>query len=113
MHLIWCHGPITSEFVRERLSRGLKESTVRSVLQRLEDKGYVRHTLDGRTYIYNALESRGRIAAKAIKCIADRYCDGSLAEVWTGVIDAGMLDPLLLRTLANRLSKAKATKTKR
>ena len=49
MQLVWAHAPITAEVVRERLSRRLKESTVRTVLRRLEDKGYVRHTVDGRT----------------------------------------------------------------
>src|ERR1700688_1984129 len=43
MHLVWANAPITAEAVRERLSRPLKESTVRTVLRRLEDKGYTTH----------------------------------------------------------------------
>src|SRR5205809_387079 len=35
MQLVWAHGPLTAEDVRERLSRRLKESTVRTVLRRL------------------------------------------------------------------------------
>src|SRR5579883_1869024 len=57
MQLVWAHGPITAEEVRERLSRRLKESTVRTVLRRLEDKGYTTHTVDGRTYVYQAARS--------------------------------------------------------
>jgi predicted transcriptional regulator len=39
MQLVWAHGPITADAVREGLSRRLKEPTVRTVLRRLEDKG--------------------------------------------------------------------------
>src|SRR5271169_5820220 len=39
MQLIWANGSLTAEFVRERLARRLKESTVRTVLRRLEEKG--------------------------------------------------------------------------
>ena len=39
MQLVWAHAPITAEIVREKLARRLKESTVRTVLRRLEDKG--------------------------------------------------------------------------
>ena len=59
MQLVWANGPVTAEAVRERLSRPLKESTVRTVLRRLEDKGYTTHTVDGRTYVYQAAEPRG------------------------------------------------------
>ena len=52
MQRVWEDGPITAEAVREKLSRKLKESTVRTVLRRLEDKGYVTHTVEGRTYIF-------------------------------------------------------------
>ena len=56
MQLVWANGPVTAEAVRERLSRPLKELTVRTVLRRLEDKGYTTHTVDGRTYVYQAAE---------------------------------------------------------
>ena len=36
MQLVWTHAPVTAEAVRERLGRPLKESTVRTVLRRLE-----------------------------------------------------------------------------
>ena len=49
MQLVWEHAPVTAEAVRERLERPLKESTVRTVLRRREDKGYVTHTVEGRT----------------------------------------------------------------
>ena len=56
MQLVWANGPVTAEAVRERLSRPFKESAFRTVLRRLEEKGYTTHTVDGRTYVYQAAE---------------------------------------------------------
>jgi len=107
MQLVWAHGPLTAEDVRERLSRRLKESTVRTVLRRLEDKGYTRHTVDGRTYVYHAAEPRGRVAAKAVQRIVDWFCNGSIEEVLVGMVDSAMLDQRQLRMLTDKVAKAK------
>ena len=108
MQLVWAHAPVTAEVVREQLSRRLKESTVRTVLRRLEDKGYTRHTVDGRTYVYHATEPRGRVAAKAVQHVVDWFCNGSIEEVLVGMVDTAMLDQKQLRTLADKVAKAKA-----
>ena len=107
MQLVWAEGPITAETVRERLERKLKESTVRTVLRRLEEKGYVTHTVDGRTYVYQAKEERGLVAAKAVQRIVDWFCNGSVDEVLVGMVDTAMLDRKRLRMLTDRMSQAK------
>src|SRR6202790_3420226 len=106
--LVWANAPVTAETVRGRLSRPLKESTVRTVLRRLEEKGYVTHTVDGRTYVYDAAEPRGRVAAKAVRRIVDWICNGSVEEVLVGMVDTAMLDQRQLRSLADQVAKAKA-----
>ena len=108
MQLVWANAPITAEEVRERLSRRLKESTVRTVLRRLEEKGYTTHTVDGRTYVYQAAEDRGRVAAKAVQRIVDWFCNGSVEEVLVGMVDRAMLDQKQLRALADQVARAKA-----
>jgi BlaI family transcriptional regulator, penicillinase repressor len=107
MQLIWAGHPMTAEAVRERLPRRLKESTVRTVLRRLEEKGFVTHTVDGRTYVFRATEPRGRVAAKAIRRIVDRFCNGSLEEVLVGMMDAKMFDQGQLDALREKIDKAK------
>ena len=110
MQLVWANGPVTAEAVREKLERRLKESTVRTVLRRLEDKGYVTHTVEGRTYVYQAAAPRGRVAAKAVQRIVDWFCNGSMEEVLVGMVDASMLDQRQLRLLADKVAKAKGGK---
>ena len=109
MQLVWANGPVTAESVRERLDRRLKESTVRTVLRRLEEKGYVTHTVDGRTYVYHATQPRGRVAAKAVQRIVD-WCNGSVEEVLVGMVDSAMLDQRQLRMLADKIAEAKRKK---
>jgi BlaI family transcriptional regulator, penicillinase repressor len=110
MQLIWTDGPLTAETVREKLPRRLKESTVRTVLRRLEEKGYVVHAVEGRTYIYEAAEPRAMAAAKAVQRIVDWFCEGSVEEVLVGMVDSAMLDQAQLRTLADKVAKAKERK---
>src|SRR6266702_3218262 len=110
MQLVWAKAPVTAESVREQLKRPLKESTVRTVLRRLEEKGYVTHTVDGRTYVYRAAEPRGRVSAKAVKRIVDWFCNGSVEEVLVGMVDSAMLDRKQLRMLADKIAEAKRGK---
>jgi BlaI family transcriptional regulator, penicillinase repressor len=107
MQLIWAGRPMTAELVRELLPRRLKESTVRTVLRNLEEKGYVTHTVDGRTYVFEATEARERVAAKAVRRIVDRFCNGSVEEVLIGMMDAKMFDRRQLDMLMEKIEKAK------
>jgi predicted transcriptional regulator len=110
MQLIWANRGLTAETVREKLARRLKESTVRTVLRRLEEKGYVNHDVDGRTYVYQATHPRGKVAAKAVQRIVDAFCNGSVEEVLVGMVDTAMLDQRQLRALADKVAQAKRGK---
>jgi len=111
MQLVWAKGSITAEKVREELARPLKESTVRTVLRRLEDKGYVKHTVEGRTYHFAPAAARGAVAAKAVQRIVNWFCNGSLEEVLIGMVDNAELDPKQLQALSDKIAAAKARKS--
>jgi BlaI family transcriptional regulator, penicillinase repressor len=110
MELIWSGDEITAEAIREKLERKLKESTVRTVLRRLEDKGYVMHRVSGRTFVFRAVASRQDVAARAVKHIVDWFCNGSLEVALVGMVEARMLDSRTLQQLAKRIEKAKGGK---
>jgi BlaI family penicillinase repressor len=107
LRLVWRFGSVTAERVRGALDRPLKDSTVRTVLRRLEEKGYVSHIVDGRTFVFRAAEPRGRAAARAVKRIADWFCEGSVKEVLAGLVDAKMLDRADLTRLADKIAQSK------
>ncbi len=102
MHIVWRRGASSVESVYEALvpPRKLKESSVRTMLRRLEKKGYLSHVSDGRAYIYQAAEGARRVAARAVRQIIDRFCQGSVAELVTGMVDAKVLTENELDQLA-------------
>jgi BlaI family transcriptional regulator, penicillinase repressor len=108
LHLVWKQGSATADAVQKALSRLLKESTVRTVLKRLEEKGHLTHTVENRTFIYKAEDTPGRAAARAVKRIVDRFCGGSVEEVLVGLVDTKVLDRRELQRLADKIAKAKA-----
>ena len=103
--ILWNHGAMTAAAVRKHLARKLKDATIRTVLRRLEEKGYVTHTVEAGTFIYCATETADTAAAKAVKGIVDRFCGGSVERVLQGLIDAALLDPKQLRAAANKLKR--------
>ncbi len=107
MDYIWTHGPSTAEACREALasSRPMKDSTIRTVLRRLEEKGYVRHEVEGRTFIYKAADRRQNVAARAVKNIIDRFCGGSAEELVLGMVDNEVLDQKQLERLARKIAE--------
>lgn len=70
-----------AEQVRLALRRPLRESTVRTVLSRLEQKGMLTHSVEERTFLYRSAQSRGLMAAKAVQRVADWLCNGSVDDV--------------------------------
>jgi predicted transcriptional regulator len=103
---IWRKGTLTAEQVREELGRPLKDSTIRTVLRRLEEKGYLAHTVDDRTFVYQPAESRQRVAGRAVKRIVDWFCEGSVEALLVGMVDSRVLDRAELQRLAERIAAA-------
>lgn len=108
MQVIWDEGSATAESVRKALetTNDLKDSTVRTILRRLEAKGYVRHEIAGRAYIYQALVGPQSVAAEQVQGIVDRLCSGSVEDLLVGMVDDSMITSKKLRELADRISKA-------
>jgi predicted transcriptional regulator len=72
-------------------TRSLKETSTRTLLRRLEQKGYLTHEEEGRAYVYQAVEPPRKLAARAVRQIIDRFCDGSVEELIVGMVDAKVL----------------------
>jgi len=79
--ILWKHGEMTATAVRKHVARKLKDPTIRTVLRRLEEKGYVTHSVVIGTFIYRARESAETTAATAVQGIVERFCGGSLERV--------------------------------
>ena len=114
MDHIWRHGPSTAEACREALatSRPMKDSTIRTVLRRLEEKGYLTHAVDGRTFVYKASDARQNVAVRAVKSIIDRFCGGSAEELVLGMVNNAVLDRKQLERLAHKIAEKSTAEKK-
>src|SRR5580658_6699753 len=110
---VWAHPNCTAETCREGLAgqRALKDSTIRTILRKLEEKGYVAHTVEGRTFVYRALDTKRNVAVQAAKQLIDRFCGGSVEELLVGLVDNQVLQPKQLQRLAEKIASRKEKKS--
>jgi predicted transcriptional regulator len=109
MQVIWNDQPLTAEDVRLRLEgkHDLKDSTIRTVLRRLEEKGYAEHDVEGRTYVYRAKVEQTNVASSAVRGIVEKFCSGSIENLLVGLVDDKLISPERLKQLAEEIAKAK------
>jgi BlaI family penicillinase repressor len=88
----------------------LKDSTVRTVLRRLEEKGYLVHATEGRTFVYRPVAPREHVAARAVKRIADWFCEGSVESLLVGLVESDVLDRKELQALAGWIARVRGGK---
>jgi len=112
MEVVWLTPDCTAEAVRAALTERhpMKESTVRTMLKRLEEKGYVRHRVEGRTNIYTQIDEPQNVAAKAVRQIIDRFCGGSVEQLLVGMVANQVVEKEELQRLAQRIAKRKGDK---
>ncbi|HVB98652.1 MAG TPA: BlaI/MecI/CopY family transcriptional regulator [Candidatus Dormibacteraeota bacterium] len=112
LETLWQSGPSTADECRESLgaSHPLKDSTIRTVLRRLEEKGYLQHEVRGRTYVYRPAQPRHSVVAGAVRQIVDRFCGGSVEQLLLGMVDNEVLDSADLERLARQIAQRKEQK---
>lgn len=114
MEVVWDRNSATAEDVRLALAERhpMKESTVRTVLKRLEEKGYVSHSVDGRTNVYRGVDEPQSVAAKAVRNIIERFCGGSVEQLLVGMVNNDVVDESELQRLAQRIARRKGREEK-
>jgi BlaI family transcriptional regulator, penicillinase repressor len=110
LRLLWELRSATAEIVRARLGRPLKESTIRTVLRRLEEKGYVEHDVEGRTFVFRPATPAADVAARGIRGLADWIYRGSVSELLVGLVGSSRLEPQELEHLSAMIDKARQAK---
>lgn len=112
LDFVWSHPGSTAEACREGLApeRPLKDSTVRTILRKLEEKGYVTHKVEGRTFLYSATSTRHSVAARAVHQVIERFCNGSVEEMLVGLVDHQVIAPKQLQRLAEKIAARREKK---
>jgi len=107
LEYLWAHGPSTGEAVRIAVGkdRPLTDSTIRTVLRRLEAKQYVTHDVDGVKFLYSAAREPRKVATDAVRSVLEKFCRGSLEELLTGLVDHRVVDGAELKRLAAKIEE--------
>jgi BlaI family penicillinase repressor len=103
--ILWAGGEMTAVDVRHKVARKLKDPTIRTVLRRLEEKGYLTHAVESGTFIYRPRESAASAAADAMSGFLQRFCGGSIERVLQALVDATRVEPKQLAAIAARLER--------
>lgn len=109
LDFLWSNGPATAEQVREALlpKHPLKDSSVRTLLRRLEAQGYLSHRPDGKAFLYQAAVPARGVAASAVRHIIERFCAGSVEQFLVGMVDEKVLSAGQLQRLARKVRSPK------
>ena len=115
MQAVWQVDQATVEAVHDIVARrrDLKEVTTRTILRRLEHKGYLQHEVSGRAFIYRAVEEPRSLAARAVRQLIDRFCRGSIDELVTGLVEAEVLSEAELAALERSVRARSTTRARK
>ena len=109
---LWEHGPATVRQVNELLgSRGRRRAytTVLTLLQRLQAKGYVSAapgTSGSGAHVFRAAVSRAELLDQRLRDTADELCDGSAAPLLLALVQGSRLSAEELARLRRLIDEA-------
>lgn len=84
---LYRRGSATAAEVREGLPDALSDSAVRTMLRRLEEKGWVAHRSDGARFVYKPTVSRARARRNALGRVLRTFFDGSPTKTVAAFLD--------------------------
>src|ERR1700728_3039539 len=89
MEIVWQRGEVTANEVRRVLSRTrtVARNTVRTLLERMEDKGWLSHHAQGRTFFYTPARPRHDTIGQKVREIVDTICGGSPETLVNALLD--------------------------
>ena len=107
MDVIWSKGHATVADVAAALPRslGLHYSTVLTTMRILESKGYLRHTQDGRAFVYQPVVAREQARDRAVSHLLGRFFEGSPELLMLQLMESAKVSPQDLRRLRRRIQE--------
>ncbi len=105
MEILWTCKECSADEVRKDLARKheLTDSSIRTILRRLESKGYAAHDRDGKRFIYRPRQERQHVAAAAARKIIDTICGGKAHELLLGLLEDDVISTDEIEAIRQRL----------
>lgn len=87
MDILWERGSSTAAEMQKALEDDLAYTTVLTLLQTLEEKGYARAEKQGRSYRFYHMVGREEAGGSAIRYLLDKIFRGSPEQMLYGLVD--------------------------
>ena len=87
MDIIYKRGKASATEVMENLPDPPSYSAVRALLRVMEEKGHLRHKLDGQRYVYSPTVARERAKRSALRRVLQTFFDNSAEEAVAALLD--------------------------
>ena len=105
MEILWQKGSAVVTDVVEALPNSpVAYNTVLTTLRILERKGYVRHTKEGRAFVYHPVVERGEASRKAVRNVIKRFFNDSPELLILNVLEDEQMDEKELERLKKLIS---------
>ena len=90
MKIIWSKDKATIRQVWEKLypEKKLAYTTVATVTRKVEEKGFLAHEKQDRTYVYTPLIKQAEVSQSMLRELIDRLFDGSAAQMVTALVQS-------------------------
>lgn len=85
-------GPATARAIRDQLDDPLTDSAVRSMLRRLEEKGFLTHSEEGVSYLYRLAVPKADIQRTALQRLVRILFGGSPTRTVAALLDSDLFD---------------------
>ena len=107
MDIVYRRGRATAAEVLGDLPDPPSYSAVRAALRLLEEKGQLRHEVDGQRYIFLPTVPRDRARASALTHVVRTFFGGSAEQVVNALVEQESLSPAELDRLAGLIDRAR------
>lgn len=108
MEVVWDLGSASVKEVTAVLQakEKLAYNTVQTMLRILEDKGYIEHSVSGRTFIYSPLVARNKARSAALKQLISSFFDDSPESLVVNLLEDEELDAAEIEKLKDLIAKS-------
>lgn len=110
MELVWDRTESTvleiTQLINQR--RPIARNTVRTLMERMEEKGWLSHRVEGRSYVYCAVVPREESLGQRVLDMVDKACGGNPEKLMMALLEYRGLSVEESKRIRMMLDEAKA-----
>ena len=115
MEFVWDHGEVSATEVREHFAdaKPMARTTVQTMMNRMKEKGWLKHRSIGRTFVYAATIPRRESLGAKVQDLIDSAFDGAADELMLSILEYRGLSNAEQKRIRDMLDEASKVQGKR